>query len=55
MQGKPFTIQKACRLLLLLLFPILALCTVSNTCAAYQLQQMDRPLRHAGTLGVIGP
>lgn len=55
MQGKPFTIQKACRLLLLLLFPILALCTVSNTCAAYQLQQMDRPLRHAGTLGVNSP
>ena len=55
MQGKPFTIQKACRLLLLLLFPILTLCTVSNTCAAYQLQQMDRPLRHAGTLGVNSP
>lgn len=55
MRAKPFTIQKACRLLLLLLFPILALCTVSNTCAAYQLQQMDRPLRHAGTLGVNSP
>lgn len=55
MQGKPFTIQKACRLLLLLLFPILALCTISNTCAAYQLQPMDRPLRHSGTLGVNSP
>ena len=55
MRAKPFDIRKACRLLLLLLFPILALCTVSNTCAAYQLQQMDRPLRHAGTLGVNSP
>ena len=56
MRAKPFDIQKACRLLLLLLlFPVLVLCTVSNSCAAYHLQQMQRPLDHEGQLGVNSP
>lgn len=57
MRAKPFDIQKVCRLLLLLLFPILVLCTVSNRCAAYQLQHMSCPLgkEHEHDMQVTSP